>query len=75
MTKEFLNENTLEVVAKQFDQELQEFGVQVGMDGVDQLDESQMDELEKELDKFEEEIMKAYDVRIKEFKTDIEFIG
>ena len=24
---------------------------------------------------FEEEIMKAYDVRVKEFKTDIEFIG
>ena len=24
---------------------------------------------------FKEEIMKAYDVRIKEFKTDIEFIG
>ena len=61
MTKEFLNENTLEVVSKQFDQELQDFAVQLGMDGVDQLDEAQMDELEKELDKFEEEIMKEHD--------------
>lgn len=50
MTKEFLNENTLEVVAKQFDQELQEFSIQVGE--VSELDQ---------LDVLEEEIMKEQD--------------
>jgi hypothetical protein len=50
MTKEFLNENTLEVVAKQFDQELQEFGIQV----------SEITELDQ-LDTLEEEIMKEQD--------------
>lgn len=52
MTKEFLNENTLEVVAQQFDQELQEFGIQVGE--ITELD--QLDELEKEIMKEQDEV-------------------
>lgn len=52
MTKEFLNENTLEAVAQQFDQELQEFGIQVGE--ITELD--QLDTLEKEIMKEQDEV-------------------
>ena len=52
MIKEFLNENTLEVVAQQFDQELQEFNLQVS----EIADDKQLDELEQEIMKEQDEV-------------------
>lgn len=52
MTKEFLQEHSVEEVAKQFDQELQEFNLHVN----EIEDETQLDELEQEIMKEQDEV-------------------